>query len=81
MRKRRFEAYDTYSVSYTENNWMDSSFFARNFTLTDFNNLVLSGEIQIFCKRENTLDTLVAYGKVSWLFHLISDQRLMNMEN
>ena len=31
--------------------WMDSSFFARNFTLTDFNNLVLSGEIQIFCKR------------------------------
>ena len=26
-------------------------FFARNFTLTDFNNLVLSGEIQIFCKR------------------------------
>ena len=52
MRKRRFEAYDTYPVSYTENNWMDSSFFARNFTLTDFNNLVLSGEIQIFCKRE-----------------------------
>lgn len=41
----------TYPVSYTENNWMDSSFFARNFTLTDFNNLVLSGEIQIFCKR------------------------------
>ena len=51
LRKRRFEAYDTYPVSYTENNWMDSSFFARNFTLTDFNNLVLSGEIQIFCKR------------------------------
>ena len=23
-------------------------------------------------KGENTLDTLVAYGKVSWLFHLIS---------
>ena len=42
MRKRRFEAYETYPVSYTENNWMDSSFFARNFTLTDFNNLVLS---------------------------------------
>lgn len=26
-------------------------FLLCNFTLTDFNNLVLSGEIQIFCKR------------------------------
>lgn len=77
MRKRRFEAYDTYPVSYTENNWMDSSFFARNFTLTDFNNLVLSGEIQIFCKRGDTLDTLVAYGKVSWLISLISGSAVL----
>ena len=56
-RQEEFEEKEIRSVWYIScflywNNWMDSSFFARNFTLTDFNNLVLSGEIQTFCKRE-----------------------------
>ncbi len=72
MRKRRFEAYDTYPVSYTENNWMDSSFLLVILLLLILTILFYPAKYRFSAKGENTLDTLVAYGKVSWLFHLIS---------
>ena len=73
MRKRRFEAYDTYPVSYTENNWMDSSFFLLVILLLLILTILFYPvKYRFSAKGENTLDTLVAYGKVSWLFHLIS---------